>query len=183
MSPPLLRFRMSIRKISYNPPRIRIFLFLSYSFGIETIDTFIHSVVPSKTLPDSRPKWITSISVFRPKRCENYTLWGGTELYGLYKGEPSPCDFYRWWKWRRNVQSQVIGVLLLRIDGIKGLFPAKDLGKSHTRDRETNCAIQLRHFKVSTARALGQSVRKNEKWADWKNCPKQSTEDFESKHI
>ena len=29
--------------MSENPPRIRIFLFLSYSFGIETIDTFIHS--------------------------------------------------------------------------------------------------------------------------------------------
>ena len=28
---------------SSNPFRIRIFLFLSYSFGIETINTFIHS--------------------------------------------------------------------------------------------------------------------------------------------
>ena len=36
---------------SSNP--LRIFLFLSYSFGIETINTFIHSVVPSKTIPDS----------------------------------------------------------------------------------------------------------------------------------
>ena len=38
--------------------RIRIFLFSScYSFGIETINTFVHSVVPLKTIPDSRPKW------------------------------------------------------------------------------------------------------------------------------
>ena len=39
-----------------NPFPIRIFLFLSYSFGIETINTFIYSVVPSKTIPDFRPK-------------------------------------------------------------------------------------------------------------------------------
>ena len=38
---------------SSNSLRIRIFLFLSYSFGIETINTFIHSLVPSKTTPDS----------------------------------------------------------------------------------------------------------------------------------
>ena len=31
------------KKISENPFRIRAFLFLSYSFGIETINTFIHS--------------------------------------------------------------------------------------------------------------------------------------------
>ena len=40
-----------------NPFRIRIFLFLSYSFRIETINTFIHSVLPSKNIPDSRPNW------------------------------------------------------------------------------------------------------------------------------
>ena len=39
------------QKNSSNPFRIRIFLFLSYSFGIETIDTFIHSVVPNP-IPD-----------------------------------------------------------------------------------------------------------------------------------
>ena len=31
------------QNISSNPFRIRIFLFLSYSFGIKTINTFIHS--------------------------------------------------------------------------------------------------------------------------------------------
>ena len=53
---------------------------------------FIHSVVPSKTIPDSRPKWAKCISVFRPKRHKNLTQWGGTYyLYGLYKGvAPSP---------------------------------------------------------------------------------------------
>ena len=32
-----------MKKSSSNSFRIRIFLFLSYSFGIETINTFIHS--------------------------------------------------------------------------------------------------------------------------------------------
>ena len=41
------------QKNSSNTFRIRIFLFLSYSFGTETINTFIHSVVSSKTIPVS----------------------------------------------------------------------------------------------------------------------------------
>ena len=46
-----------------NPFRIRIFLFLSYSFGIETIYTFTHSrgSLENHTRPDSRPKWAKSI--------------------------------------------------------------------------------------------------------------------------
>ena len=40
------------------------------SFGIETINTTCMSyipVVPSKTIPDSRPKWTKSIPIFKPK--------------------------------------------------------------------------------------------------------------------
>ena len=69
-----------------NPFRIRIFLFLSYSFGTGTINTFIRSVVPSKTIPDSRPKWAKSIPVFRLKR-------RGTYLHGLYKEVPQIVSF------------------------------------------------------------------------------------------
>ena len=47
-------------------------------------------VVPSKSTPDSRPKWARCIPVFRPKRCKNPTKWGGTCLYSLYKGVPPP---------------------------------------------------------------------------------------------
>ena len=54
---------------------------------------FIHSVVPSKTIPDSRPKWAKCIPVFRPKRHKNPTQWGGTYyLYGLHK-EVTPSPF------------------------------------------------------------------------------------------
>ena len=83
----LLRLERKQKNYS-NLFRIRIFLFLSYSFGIETINTFIHSVVPSKTIPDSRPNWAKFIPVFRPKRRKNPTRWGGTYLYSLYKGLP-----------------------------------------------------------------------------------------------
>ena len=46
------------------------------------------SVVPSKTIPDSRPKWAKCIFVFRPKRRKNPTRWGGT--YVAYIGESPP---------------------------------------------------------------------------------------------
>ena len=45
-------------------------------------------VVPSKTIPDSRPKWAKCILVFRPKRRKNPTRRGGTYLYSLYKVVP-----------------------------------------------------------------------------------------------
>ena len=62
-----------------NTFRIRIFLFLSYSFEIEAINTFIHSVVSSKTIPDSRPK-----------RRKVPTRRDVTYLYDLYEGVPPP---------------------------------------------------------------------------------------------
>ena len=81
-----LAFTLSLLRLeckqnnSSNPFRIRIFLFLPHSSGIETINTFIHSVVPSKTIPDSRPKWAKCIPVFRPKWHKTPTPWGGTYL-------------------------------------------------------------------------------------------------------
>ena len=48
---------LRLERKNYSIPfRIRIFLFLSFSFGIEMINTFILSVVPSKTIPAFRPK-------------------------------------------------------------------------------------------------------------------------------
>ena len=77
-----------------NPFRIRIFLFLAYSFGVETINTFILSVVPSKTIPDSRPKRAKCIPVFRPKQRKNSIRWGGTYLYSLFMGVLPPNNVY-----------------------------------------------------------------------------------------
>ena len=79
------------QKNSSNPFRIRIFLFLSYSFGIETINTFIHSVVPSKTIPDVRPN-AQRVYLFSDQNgAKTYLMRAAhTHLYGLYKGEPPP---------------------------------------------------------------------------------------------
>ena len=46
-------------------------------------------VHPSKTIPDSRPKWTKCIPVFRPKRRKNPTPWGGTHHMAYIK-EYSP---------------------------------------------------------------------------------------------
>ena len=72
----LLRLERKQKHYS-NPFRIRIFFFLSYSFGIEAINRFRHSVVPSKTISDSRPKWARSMTVFRPKRRKKPYPMGG----------------------------------------------------------------------------------------------------------
>ena len=59
-----------------------MFLFLSYSFGIETINTFLPATaVPLKTIPVFRPKG-------RKTPGKNPTRWGGTYLYGLYREVP-----------------------------------------------------------------------------------------------
>ena len=72
--------------------RIRIVFLLSYSFGIETINTFIHSVVPSKTIPDSRPKWAKSIPVSDQNGAKSLPD-GTSHTYMTYMKEyPPPPD-------------------------------------------------------------------------------------------
>ena len=41
-------------------------------------------VVPLKTIPDFRPLWSKSISVYRSKRLKKCTLWSGTYLYSIF---------------------------------------------------------------------------------------------------
>ena len=67
----------------------RVFLFLSYSFGIETINSFIH--VPSRSSLESRPKWA---KCFQTKNAQKPYLLGRTYLYGLYKGVPPGPDHF-----------------------------------------------------------------------------------------
>jgi len=78
------------QKNSPNPFRIRIFLFLSYSIGIETINTFIHSRVSLENHARCLTKMGKIYTRFRPKRRIIPTRWGGTYLYDLYKGVPRP---------------------------------------------------------------------------------------------
>ena len=69
------------QKNSSNPFRIGIFLFLSYvySFGIDTINTFMH--------PRSS---FENYTWFQTKIGKNPARWGGTYLYSLYKGVTHP---------------------------------------------------------------------------------------------
>ena len=75
-------------------------------------------VVPSKSTPDSRPKWARCIPVFRPKRCKNPTRWGGTCLYSLYKGVPPPGKHSFVRKAYCTITNE-IGFLLARIITLK----------------------------------------------------------------
>ena len=71
---------------------IRIILFLSYSFGIKTIKMFIYSRSSLENPTRFQtPEWAKCQPVFRPKRRKNPTQWGGTYLYGVYKGVPPPA--------------------------------------------------------------------------------------------
>ena len=73
-------------KKSSNAFRIRVFLFHSYSYGIETIIKFIRSRSSLENHNEKRPKWEKCAPVFRPKRRKNPSRWGGTYLPTLYKG-------------------------------------------------------------------------------------------------
>ena len=82
-------------KNSPNAFWIRIFLFRSYSFGIETINTSIHvrsrsSLEKPYPIPDQNRQ-----SVFRPKRHKNPTLWA-VHTYMAYIREypPGPDPFH-----------------------------------------------------------------------------------------
>ena len=65
----------------------------NHSFGIETINTFIHSRSSLENHTDSRPKWTKSIPVFRPKRRKNQAGLGRHILFMAYIRE-YPCLLY-----------------------------------------------------------------------------------------
>ena len=84
----LLRLERKQKNYS-NPFRICLFLFLSYSFGIEAMNTFIHSVVPYKTISDSRLKWAKCLPVFRPKqRKKPYPMGRHIAIWLIYGSTP-----------------------------------------------------------------------------------------------
>ena len=63
--------RLERKQTNYsNPFRIRIVLFLSYSFEIETINTFIHSTVPWKNITRIQTKMSEVYTRFRTKTAQ-----------------------------------------------------------------------------------------------------------------
>ena len=83
-------------KVSYvSKKKWRHFEFAYFSFFLTHLELkrklrSYTSVVPSKTIPDSRPKWVKCIFVFRPKRRKNPTRWGGTYVAYIRESPPSP---------------------------------------------------------------------------------------------
>ena len=73
---------------SSNSFLISIFFFLSYSFGIQTIKTFVHSRSSLKNHTRFQTKMGKVYTCFQTKRRKNPTPCGGTYLYSLYKGIP-----------------------------------------------------------------------------------------------
>ena len=89
---PGFRQKLCYHYIDYsaNQKNIQIhFEFAYFSFfpySLELNDKYVHtSVVSSKNIPDSRPKWAKCIPVFRSKRRKNLPRWGGT-----HHGVPPP---------------------------------------------------------------------------------------------
>ena len=112
-----------------------VFLFLSYSFGIETYNASIHSRSSLlKPYPSSRKKWVKSISVFRPKRHKNHSLWGGTYPCGWDKAVPAPGYSVQ----RRRRRSQ----------------------KPRTH-RRWLCFCHLREFSITKVIVIGSIIRPN----------------------
>ena len=116
-----------------------IFLFLSYSFEMETINFSYIPVVPSKTIPDSRLKWAKCIPVFRAKQRKNPTRWGGTCLFGLYKGAPPPPGN------RKNSRYShcfcLLGVQTKFIQQIKSIMQIIPFRQTHTNRTERSKTI------------------------------------------
>ena len=84
-------------KVSYvSKKKWRHFEFAYFSFFLTHLELkrklrSYTSVVPSKTIPDSRPKWAKCIFVFRPKRRKNPTRWGGTYVAYIRESPPPPA--------------------------------------------------------------------------------------------
>ena len=104
---------------SSNAFRIRIFLLLSYTFEIETINMFIHSTVPWKTINRIETKMSKVYTRFRTKTAQEPYPMGGTYLYGLYKGVPPPPGYSK----RRILcfyQDQTVDILSVLVSSRKG---------------------------------------------------------------
>ena len=90
----------------------KIFLFTSISKSLSSLSSSfgIEYVLPSKTTPNSRPKWAKSTPVFRPKPLKNHTLWGSTYPWLNRRVPPPP----RPKQGCAAKQGMVLGVLSLK---------------------------------------------------------------------
>ena len=82
--------RLECKQKNYaNPFQICIFLFLSLLIWNWNDKICSYTpVVPSKTIPNSRPKWAKCMPVSDQHGAKTLSDGDGTYLYGLYKGIP-----------------------------------------------------------------------------------------------
>ena len=83
------------KKNSSSPFGNRIFLFLSHSFGIETMNTFIHSRSSLETIPDSRPKIGPTVYPFSDQNGAKTLPDGAAYTYMVYIREYPLGGFQR----------------------------------------------------------------------------------------
>ena len=82
----LLRLERKQKNYS-NPSRIRIFLFISFLLIWNWNDKYVHTLRSSlETIPDPDQNGQSLDPFSGQKGRKNPTQWGGTYLYGLYKG-------------------------------------------------------------------------------------------------
>ena len=79
---------MQIKKFLEYAFQICIFLILSYSLGIETINTFIRSCSSLGNHACFQTKMGKVYTCFQTKKAQKSYPLGGTYLYSLYKGVP-----------------------------------------------------------------------------------------------
>ena len=85
------------QKNSSNPLRIHIFLFLSYSFGIAMINTFIHSRSSLESYTRFQSKMVKIYTRFQTKKAKKPYPMGRHYLFPVYKGVILPG----WNSWER----------------------------------------------------------------------------------
>ena len=78
------------QKNSSNPFRIRIFLFLSYSFRIAMIRTFVHSCSSLKSHTRFQTKMSKVNTRFQTKTAQKAYPMGSTYLYSYIREYPPP---------------------------------------------------------------------------------------------
>ena len=78
---------LAFKKLCQNPFRILIFLFLSYSFGVETINTFLHSCSSLKINARFQTKISQVYTRFQTRNgAKTLPFRTAHILYGLYRG-------------------------------------------------------------------------------------------------
>ena len=123
---------------------------LSFLFIWNWNDKYVHTltyIVPSKTIPDSRPKWAKCIFFFKPKRRKNPTRCGGTYIYSLYKGVPPPPGLYFLFiESARHQKTSWLGVYRIQSSNLSKqhwLYSLREVLSTHSFLANKHCFIEL----------------------------------------